>query len=65
MSGHPAASGEHRVRQRQRAIGERPQFIARHRGKSGGAWHSYYDDVTVTNASDLDVDHVVSAPTAS
>ncbi|WP_336214849.1 HNH endonuclease family protein [Nonomuraea sp. LPB2021202275-12-8] len=26
---------------------------------TGGRWHSYYDDVTVEQASELDVDHVV------
>lgn len=26
---------------------------------SGGVWHSYYDDVTVTDASALDIDHMV------
>ncbi|MEU4574658.1 HNH endonuclease family protein [Nonomuraea sp. NPDC023979] len=25
----------------------------------GGQWHSYYDDITVEQASELDVDHVV------
>jgi hypothetical protein len=30
---------------------------------TGGSWHSYYDDVTVEQASGLDVDHVVSVPT--
>ncbi|WP_219518600.1 HNH endonuclease family protein [Nonomuraea ceibae] len=26
---------------------------------TGGAWHSYYDDVMVTDASALDIDHMV------
>ncbi|MEU4574636.1 HNH endonuclease family protein [Nonomuraea sp. NPDC023979] len=26
---------------------------------NGGSWHSYYDDKTITDASGLDVDHVV------
>jgi hypothetical protein len=26
---------------------------------TGGSWHSYYDQTTVTSASDLDIDHMV------
>ncbi|MEV3986249.1 hypothetical protein [Nonomuraea sp. NPDC049758] len=32
---------------------------------AGGVWYSYYDDQIVTDATKLDVDHLVSAPTAS